>query len=105
MTRLGRPMADIAFHPEAEEDYFAAVRWYRRRDAEAARRFVLEVGRVLAVIASHPERYGWHEPPFREAGLRRYPFSIVYRIEATGVVRVYAVAHASREPGYWQERA
>ncbi|MEO7851200.1 MAG: type II toxin-antitoxin system RelE/ParE family toxin [Rubrivivax sp.] len=33
----------------------------------------------------------------------RYPFSILYRAEA-GVVRISAIAHHSRRPGYWQKR-
>jgi hypothetical protein len=63
------------------------------------------VDRILETIASQPERYGWFDDDFREAGLLRFPYSVVYRVEASGDVLVMAVAHASREPGYWQGRA
>jgi plasmid stabilization system protein ParE len=99
-------MANVAFHPDAQREYQAAIGWYQQRSNFAATRFVAEVERIVAVIAAHPDRYGFYEDPFREAGLqRRYPFSIIYRIEASGDVLVFAVAHASREPGYWQDRA
>jgi plasmid stabilization system protein ParE len=97
-------MASVALHPAAQREYQAAVGWYQQRNEAAARRFVAEVDRVLAAIGSQPERYGWYDDQFREALLRRYPYSVVYRVEASGDVLVVAVAHASREPGYWQGR-
>ncbi len=33
----------------------------------------------------------------------RYPYSILYRVD-DGVVRVSAIAHHARRPGYWQSR-
>ena len=98
-------MAEFTLHPEVRREYRAAVEWYRRRSPEAARRFVAEVDRVMAEIAAHPQRFGWHDDEFREAVTRRFPYVVVYRIEPAGDVLVTAVAHASREPGYWQDRA
>lgn len=98
-------MANLIYHPEADHEYQVSVGWYRRRSPAAARRFVAEVGRVARVIAAQPDKYGWYEPPFREAILTRYPFSIIYRETDAGDVQVVAVAHASREPGYWKDRA
>lgn len=97
-------MADVAFHPDAQREYQAAIGWYSQRNTAAAHRFVAEVERVVATIGAQPDRYGWYEEPFREAGLRRYPYSVIYRVEPSGDVLVVAVAHASREPGYWQDR-
>jgi plasmid stabilization system protein ParE len=99
-------MADVTFHPDAQREYQAAISWYQERNPAAARRFVAEIERVVGVIAAHPDRYGFYDDAHREAGLqRRFPFSIIYRVEASGDVTVIAVAHTSREPGYWQERA
>jgi plasmid stabilization system protein ParE len=98
-------MANVAFHPDAQREYQAAIGWYQQRSAAAAQRFVAEVERVVGVIADHPDRYGWYDDTFREAGLQRYPYSVIYRVEASGDVLVIAVAHASREPSYWQNRA
>jgi plasmid stabilization system protein ParE len=98
-------VASVALHPSAQREYQAAVGWYQQRSQAAARRFVAEVDRALAEIGARPDRYGWYDDEFREAVLRRYPYSVVYRVEASGDVLVVAVAHASREPGYWQDRA
>jgi plasmid stabilization system protein ParE len=97
-------MANVNFHPDAQREYQAAVGWYQQRSQAAAQRFVAEVDRVVATIAAQPDRYGWYEDPFREAGLLRYPYGVIYRVEASGDVLVVAVAHTSREPGYWQGR-
>ncbi len=97
-------MANVAFHPDAQQEYQAAITWYQQRSQSAAQRFVAEVDHVIDVIAAQPDRYGWYDDEFREAGLRRYPYSVVYRVEPSGDVLVVAVTHASREPGYWQGR-
>ncbi len=98
-------MANVSLHPSAQREYQAAVGWYQQRSQTAARRFVAEVDRVLAEIGGQPNRFGWYDDRFREAALRRYPYSIVYRVETSGDVLVVAIPHASREPGYWQGRA
>jgi plasmid stabilization system protein ParE len=98
-------MAEVDFHPAARLEYQAAIEWYRTGSLRTARRFVAEVGRVVSVLAADPVRYPWHEEPFREAALARYPYRVIYRIEPTGEVLIVAVAHASREPGYWQGRS
>jgi hypothetical protein len=59
---------------------------------------------VIETLATTPERYGFYDDVYREAILTRYPYSVVYRIDPDGNVLVVAVAHSSREPGYWQDR-
>jgi len=61
--------------------------------------------KIFRVIREQPGRYPWFDPPFREAGLLHYPYSVIYLVEPAGNVLVIAVAHASREPGYWRKRA
>ena len=60
--------------------------------------------RVLSRAASSPEFYPLYNDVHREAILARYPYGIVYRVRANGDLLVVAVAHAAREPGYWQGR-
>jgi plasmid stabilization system protein ParE len=98
-------MAEVVLHPEAQREYRASALWYRHRNPTAARRFVAEFDRVVTEIAGHPERYGWYDDEFREAVMHRFPYRVVDRVEPTGNVLVVAVAHASREPGYWRSRA
>ena len=50
-------MADVQFHPEANAEYLAAWQWYHSRSLQAASRFELELERVLALIADHPDSF------------------------------------------------
>lgn len=39
----------------------------------------------------------------RRVLVREFPYSVVFILRA-GVVWIVAIAHASREPGYWRDR-
>jgi hypothetical protein len=39
----------------------------------------------------------------RKAGLRRFPFHVIYRIEPMQIV-ILAIAHQRRRPAYWAGR-
>lgn len=96
-------MADALFHPEAEAEYQCALGDYRARSTRRALDFEQEVERILGMIATFPEMYPTYDPEHRFAVLRRFPFSIVYRVES-GQTYVIALAHSSRAPGYWRGR-
>jgi plasmid stabilization system protein ParE len=97
-------VVDIQFHPEAQTEYDAALAWYRSRSPQAASRFETEMERVLGLIGSGPEMFAAYDDEHRFAILRRYPYSVVYQVQAAQVY-VVAVAHSSRSPGYWQGRS
>jgi toxin ParE1/3/4 len=42
-------------------------------------------------------------PGVRTWPLKHFPYTLVYRVKGT-VISVIAVAHQSREPGYWTGR-
>jgi hypothetical protein len=35
--------------------------------------------------------------------MRRFPFSVVYHV-VDDLIRIVAIAHAKRKPGYWRTR-
>lgn len=43
------------------------------------------------------------EPDIRIFFLNRFPYSLIYGIEGDEIV-IIALAHQSREPGYWADR-
>ena len=61
--------------------------------------------RLLDEITGRPDRYPYYDSEFREAAVPQFPYSVIYRPLPTGDVQVIAVAHASRAPGYWRDRA
>jgi plasmid stabilization system protein ParE len=96
-------VVNIVFHPEAQAEYDAAFAWYFARSPRASLRFETEVDRVLGSIGAHPEMFPNYDAEHRFAVLRRFPYSLVYRVES-GQVQVIAVAHSHRSPRYWQGR-
>jgi len=97
-------MARLVFHRRASADFREALVWYSARSRRAAQGFQQAIGTVLTSILAAPERYPLCEQSCREAIVTTYPFSIVYRMEVSSDILVVAMAHASREPGYWHGR-
>lgn len=91
------------FHPEAEQELYEAASRYELEVSELGSRFADEVERVVRLLLDHPELGSRLDDELRHFVLRRFPFSVVYAV-ASDVVYIVAVAHGSREPGYWRPR-
>lgn len=96
----------LRFDDEATEEMNAAAEWYEVRRENLGIEFVGEVRQALATIASAPE--SWTLIPevderVRRFQLRRFPYAVVY-LDLPSELRVLAIAHMSREPGYWRKR-
>lgn len=88
---------------EATEEATQAREWYESRSPTAARRFGEELDQAMAAIAEAPNRWPEHLHGTRRYRLNRFPFLIVYQV-AGDRVRVVAIQHTSRRPGYWRMR-
>jgi plasmid stabilization system protein ParE len=91
------------FHPEAEQELYETAARYESQIPELGLRFADEVERVVRLLLEHPEPGSRLNDELRHFVLRRFPFSVVYAVVAD-IVYVVAVAHGSREPGYWRPR-
>ena len=95
--------ASVRVLVEAQDEAWAAEPWYRRRSPAAADNFIRELRRAVALIAESPTRWPPGRRNTRRYVLRRFPFSVAYRIEDSGVC-IVAIAHARRRFGYWRDR-
>jgi len=94
----------VKFHPEARIDLREGKAFYRKRSPLAALAFAQQIDAAVANIVEAPLRYAVGECGTRELVLpRRFPYTVVYRFRAEEIV-IVAVAHHSREPGYWHQR-
>lgn len=94
----------VEFAPAARQELVASVRWYlTEAGALHAGDFEREVVRSLALLARLPELGTPGPRSTRSIPLRRYPYSLHYRVEPDAI-RILAVAHHSRRPGYWAKR-
>lgn len=93
----------VRFLPEARDEYDATVDWYEQRQPGLGTTFIARVREVLQRIAVNPPIYAAVYQGVRQAPVRRFPYTVVYR-EDQGEVVIVAVFHSSRDPSVWQSR-
>jgi toxin ParE1/3/4 len=97
-------MPNPSLHPEAEEEYLDALRYYQRISSRLGKEFEQRAKELLKILGSTPKQFGWYDDDFRLALFGSFPYSLIYRERPGNIVQVIAVAHTSREPGYWKDR-
>ncbi|MFO0064217.1 MAG: type II toxin-antitoxin system RelE/ParE family toxin [Planctomyces sp.] len=96
-------MAEVNFLPVASSDYDDAFNWYFSRSESAAEGVEEAVEPAITEIVKAPDRWPLCDNRHRQHLLKRYPFSLVYRL-AGDTVLIVAVAHARRQFGYWRQQ-
>lgn len=101
-------MTPVTFGPEAEDEVAEAAFWYEAQRKGLAARFLAEVHAVVDLIPGRPKSFPRLMDPvpdleIRRALLRHFPYAIVF-IELEREIRILAVCHAKRRPGYWIDR-
>jgi plasmid stabilization system protein ParE len=98
----------VRAEPEADEELRAAARWYETSRPGLGREFLAAIGSAVELIQRHPAG-GSRVPkvkrrvPVRRLILRRFPYSVVF-LELENEIRILAIAHHRRRPGYWSRR-
>jgi plasmid stabilization system protein ParE len=98
----------IRFEEEADAEYREAGRWYESRRTNLGIAFFDAVDAALRQILEFPHA-GTPVPrvprelPVRRRAVKRFPYHVVY-LDMPGALRVLAIAHDRRKPGYWKSR-
>ena len=98
----------VRLSPEAIDELVEAAVWYRARRPGLESEFLAEFDRVLPLIGSSPASFPRlldmpEDLVIRRALLPRFPYAVIFMDLGTEI-RVLAVAHAKRRPGYWLDR-
>lgn len=94
----------VSFNREALAEAEEAAYWYRAQGGnEASESFSQEVARIARLAGAHPELGSPGRHRTRRLYLKRFPYTLIYRLQSDSV-RIIAVAHQSRRPGYWAGR-
>lgn len=100
-------MTTLRFAPEVPGELAEAALWYEGKRAGLGGEFLGEIEGVLPVIASRPRSFPRLTVKtgleIRRALLPRFPYALVFLVRDEEL-RVLAVAHAKRRPGYWLTR-
>lgn len=93
----------ILWHDAAVFELEEAALYYGGIDDELGQRFTTAAEIVIVEINARPELKRKFDGEARKARLKRFPYAIVYWIDGSDL-RIIAVMHLHREPGYWHER-
>ena len=93
----------VEFNPLANDELVAAHAYYESRLVGLGDDFVAEVSRGLRTIDAMPNSWQAIRPGTRRFLLDRFPYGLVYQVR-DDTIRVMAVAHLRRRPGYWRGR-
>ncbi|MGH9948666.1 MAG: type II toxin-antitoxin system RelE/ParE family toxin [Pyrinomonadaceae bacterium] len=90
--------------PAAEHEANDAFDWYESEQVGLGDRFRTELKLTLKRIISSPLQYAVvHGSDIRRAGIKRFPYSVIFRLENDSVL-VLAIFHEKRNPIIWRGR-
>ena len=93
----------LEFHPEAELELIEAAVYYERQVVGLGERFEAEIRRATDLLLVQPEIGIPADSHLRKFVLTRFPFTLFYVVSGNAL-RIEAVAHQYRRPGYWKLR-
>ena len=93
----------VILHPLAEAELIEAARFYEDQAPGLGEDFLQDFERALTQVSEMPGAGTPMGERVRRVLFRRFPFSILYR-PLGDPLRILAVMHHRRRPGYWQAR-
>lgn len=91
------------FHPDARDEFVAAVEWYEARNRGQGLDFARQVERAISLAAGFTHAWPRVSGSLRRVLVHRYPYAVIYGLEGQ-VPIIFAVMHSRRRPGYWLKR-
>ncbi len=87
----------IALLPKAIDDFNASIDWYASINLLLAQQFISEIENSFKLILNNPFLFQTSVGDFKVVNTERFPFKIVYRIQANDIV-IIAIFHHKRNP-------
>jgi hypothetical protein len=91
------------FHPGAEAEFDMAVEYYEELQPGLGIEFAEEIYATITRIIQYPDAWSTLSKNSRRCLANRFPYGVVYQVKSRSL-RIIAVAHLHRRPGYWKER-
>ncbi len=96
-------MKSARFVPTARREFLAEIVYYNQEQPGLGARFTASVEEAAARALTFPRAGLPATANTRRVLLQGFPFSLVYREVTAGII-IFAVAHQSRRPDYWESR-
>ena len=96
-------MKSVVLLREAQSDIRRAANYYEQSAPGLGREFIAEVKWTLERLGAYPEIGVLTRYSARKFPMRRFPYSIIYRVQIDYVLAL-AVTHQKRHPDFWLKR-
>jgi plasmid stabilization system protein ParE len=93
----------LVFRSEVSQELDEIYSWYESQQLGLGDNFLEEIEEALERICQMPESYPAVYRDIRRAVVRRFPYTIYYRLVSSRLI-VTAVFHGHRNPKAWQTR-
>ena len=94
----------FSFHPAARDEFRQAVAYYEDARAGLGAESSTELRVAIESVLAHPRSGFPAEAGTPRKLLARFPYSLIYLLKGSHL-KVIAVMHHRRSPGYWLSRA
>jgi plasmid stabilization system protein ParE len=94
---------NVAFHPDAQDEFAAAARYYEDQRDGLGLDFVLAVQRTYERLPEAPAVGAPFGGRLRRVLVPKFPYGLLYQADAARIY-IVAVMHLHRRPGYWRLR-
>jgi len=98
------PIWRVIFSRLASKEFHRARDWYAEHSLEAATRFAEAVNKAVERIVAEPDALPSLSEKYRSVRVKKFPYVLIFFKKSDSELRVVAVAHISRRPGYWRRR-
>lgn len=96
-------MKRVRFIAPARREFLAEVAYYNGKEPGLGARFAAAVEETTTRALTFPLTGSPASKNTRRVFVKNFPFAVVYRPDPDGIV-IFALAHHSRRPEYWQSR-
>lgn len=91
-------------HPEAAEDLREAAEFYREKSGNTlSQSLFAEFEYSVSLLLQHPGLGAIWRFGKRRLIMKRFRYALIYTVVGDQI-RILAIAHHSRRPGYWRHR-
>jgi plasmid stabilization system protein ParE len=87
----------------ASLEYYEAIEHYASIDGKLGERFIVAIEVAIERVIKAPEQFRRYDGEMRKVRLESFPYAVIYRIDGSEL-RILAVMHLHRQPGYWRDR-
>ena len=93
----------VTFNELAERELNDAAQYYEVERADLGTAFIAEVQRCTQDVVDHPLAGAVVGSVVRRRMCQRFPYALLYSVNDEEI-RILAVMHLRRRPGYWMGR-